>query len=84
MWFGGDGIMAAIMIGMVLGWLNDPARQRRDNSGWLEQARRVTFAERTGGSSENVADDLNFDDEDGRLTAYNAWLSKINSDPERH
>ncbi|MGX7681169.1 cytochrome c oxidase assembly protein [Jatrophihabitans sp. DSM 45814] len=84
MWFGGDGIMAAIMIIMVLGWLNDPARQRRDNSGWIEQARRVTFAERTGmdaAHTSEVADDLTFDDEDARLTAYNAWLTKINSEP---
>jgi putative copper resistance protein D len=78
MWFGGDGIMAAIMIAMVIGWLNDPARQRRDNSGWLEQARRVTFAERTGDDSAGIADDLDFDDEDGRLAAYNSWLAEIN------
>jgi putative copper resistance protein D len=48
MWVGGDAIMAAIMIGLVLSWLGDPDRQRRDSAGWLEQARRAAFAERVG------------------------------------
>jgi putative copper resistance protein D len=82
MWFGGDGIMAAIMIALVIGWLQDPARQRRDNSGWLEQARRVTFAERTGGRSEELGADLDFDSEDARLSAYNHWLSELNTHPD--
>lgn len=82
MWFGGDGIMAGIMIALVLGWLRDPVRQRRDNSGWLEQARRVTFAERTGGQSDEVGDDLDFDNEDDRLTAYNRWLGELNTHPD--
>ncbi len=77
MWFGGDGIMAAIMIALVIGWLRDPDRQRQDNSGWLEQARRATFAERTGHTGTDTATDLNFDEEDERLTAYNAWLSQL-------
>ncbi len=81
MWFGGDGIMAAIMIVMVIGWLKDPARQRQDNSGWMEQARRVTFAERMGIDAANVADDLDFDDEDGRLQAYNDWLARLEKSP---
>ncbi|UQX88074.1 cytochrome c oxidase assembly protein [Jatrophihabitans telluris] len=82
MWFGGDGIMAAIMIGLVLGWLNDPERRKHDSSGWLEQARRVSFDERTGagGSPASAADDLDFDDEDSSLNAYNAYLAKLNGD----
>lgn len=82
MWFGGDGIMAAVMIVIVMGWLRDPARQRLDNSSWIEQARRATFAEHTGAT--DVADDLDFDDEEGRLEAYNRWLSAINAEhPEQ-
>jgi len=77
MWFGGDAIMAAIMIGLVLGWLGDPERRRLDNSGWLERARRATFAERTGASPEQLAADLDFDSEDERLRAYNRWLAAI-------
>jgi cytochrome c oxidase assembly factor CtaG len=84
MWFGGDAIMAAIMIGLVIGWLRDPERRRRDNSSWLEQARRVSFAERTGTSSDGLVDDVDFDDEDSRLTAYNRWLAHINTDPDDH
>jgi cytochrome c oxidase assembly factor CtaG len=82
MWFGGDAIMAAIMIGLVLGWLGDPERRRRDNSGWLEQARRATFAERTGSPGQQLAADLDFDAEDDRLAAYNRWLAALDAHPE--
>jgi hypothetical protein len=77
MWFGGDGIMAAIMILLVLGWLRDPERQRQDNRGWLEQARRATFAERTG--AQGMSADLDFDSEDARLRTYNEWLASLDS-----
>ena len=80
MWFGGDGIMAAIMILLVIGWLRDPARQRMDNSGWLEQARRATFAAHVGSSGSSDSDvsaDLDFDEQDERLRAYNEWLAKL-------
>jgi cytochrome c oxidase assembly factor CtaG len=81
MWFAGDGIMAAVMIALVLGWLRDPDRRRRDNAGWMEQARRVTFAERTGAAGvegNRAVDDLDFDEEDVRLADYNAWLASLN------
>jgi putative copper resistance protein D len=78
MWFGGDAIMAAIMIGLVIGWLRDPARRRQDNSGWLEQARRATFAERVGDSAgRELSGDLDFDEQDDRLSAYNDWLKRL-------
>jgi cytochrome c oxidase assembly factor CtaG len=79
MWFGGDGIMAAIMILLVMGWLRDPERQRQDNRGWLEQARRATFGERTG--MQGLEGDLDFDNESTRLDAYNDWLAAINAEP---
>ncbi|WP_375485442.1 cytochrome c oxidase assembly protein [uncultured Jatrophihabitans sp.] len=73
MWFGGDAIMAAIMIGLVIGWLRRvetaPVEQ-----GWLEQARRSTFTTHTG--SEESADPL--DDDDGARDAYNRWLETLN------
>ena len=79
MWFGGDAIMAAVMIGLVMGWLRDPERQRRDTGGWMEQARRANFAENTGApAADAVIDDLDFDDQDARLVAYNKWLADLN------
>ncbi|MCW2523294.1 MAG: cytochrome c oxidase assembly protein [Frankiales bacterium] len=81
MWFGGDAIMAAVMIGLVMGWLRDPERQRRDTGGWMERARRANFADHAGaGQGDDVVDDLDFDDQDARLVAYNKWLAEINSE----
>ncbi|WP_375498302.1 cytochrome c oxidase assembly protein [uncultured Jatrophihabitans sp.] len=72
MWFGGDAIMAAIMIGLVIGWLRrvDTAPVEQ---GWLEQARRATFSTHTG--SADSAEPL--DDDDGAREAYNRWLQKL-------
>lgn len=78
MWFGGDAIMAAVMIALVLNWLGDPVRQRQDGHGWLEQARRATFVARVG-SDAAADDDLDFDTEDDRLASYNAWLASVHS-----
>ena len=73
MWFGGDAIMAAIMIGLVVGWLrrveSTPVEQ-----GWLEQARRATFSTHTG--TAETAEPL--DDDDSAREAYNQWLEKLN------
>ncbi|HEY2044388.1 MAG TPA: cytochrome c oxidase assembly protein [Jatrophihabitans sp.] len=77
MWFGGDGIMAAIMIALVIGWLGDPERQRTDNKSWAERARRSTFAEHTGESADQLDNELDFDDQDDRLAQYNKWLADL-------
>ena len=71
MWFGGDAIMAAIMIGLVVGWLRHVELAPR--SGWLEQARAANFAAHTGASSEDGA----LDEDDDAREAYNAWLAKL-------
>jgi hypothetical protein len=75
------------MIILVVNWLGDPARQREDGRGWLEQARRATFAERVGtapagGSGRPGVDtgsdaDLDFDAAEDRLASYNAWLASM-------
>ena len=74
MWFGGDAIMAAIMIALVVGWLrrvdSTPVEQ-----GWLEQARRATFSTHTG--TAETAEPL--DDDDDAREAYNRWLQKLDS-----
>ena len=48
MWFGGDGIMAVIMVAIAIGWVYGSDRQA-ESAGWLEQARRASFAAHAGG-----------------------------------
>jgi putative copper resistance protein D len=71
MWFGGDGIMALIMVVLVVGWLRTVDRAPAAK-GWLEQARGATFAEHTGTASADV------DEDDAARSAYNEWLAKLN------
>jgi cytochrome c oxidase assembly factor CtaG len=72
MWFGGDGIMAVLMVVLVVGWLRTVDRAPVAK-GWLEQARGATFAEHTGASGEAVDDET-----DDARAAYNEWLEKLN------
>ena len=78
MWFGGDAIMAVVMLVLVVGWLRRPELRDRDQLGWGEQARRATFTEHTGlAASAASEDDGGFDDDDQARTAYNNWLSQL-------
>jgi cytochrome c oxidase assembly factor CtaG len=81
MWFGGDGIMAVIMVITAVGWIHRPEWARREPDGWLEQARRANFDSHTGAlaSERGAADEPDFDDDELRLEQYNAWLRKLNS-----
>ncbi|MEP7021112.1 MAG: cytochrome c oxidase assembly protein [Pseudonocardiales bacterium] len=74
MWFGGDAIMAAIMIVLVISWLRrvEPS----DEKGWLEQARRATFSAHTGAATPE-ADAAHFDDDDAARASYNEWLKQL-------
>ncbi|HEX2903150.1 MAG TPA: cytochrome c oxidase assembly protein [Jatrophihabitans sp.] len=81
MWFGGDGIMAVIMVSIAIGWIYRQ-NARVEPGGWLEQARRANFAAHTGhlepadGFDPTAAD---FDDDERRLSEYNDWLRKLNA-----
>ncbi len=77
MWFGGDAIMALIMIGLVVQWLRHVDKAPAEK-GWLEQARGATFEAHTGGTA--PADRID-DDDDAARAAYNEWLAKLS---ERH
>lgn len=82
MWFGGDGIMAVVMIALVVAWLRTSGRAARDSTGWLERARVQTLSERTGAA--RPEDTRDFDDADEGHAAYNAWLASIaRDDPAR-
>lgn len=79
MWVGGDGIMAAVMVVLVLHWLR-AAGHTAEQPGWLEQARRSAFAENTGGAdgSDDESAGGRFDDDDTARASYNAWLASLN------
>jgi putative copper resistance protein D len=87
MWFGGDGIMAVIMVVIAVSWVHRPDSQRREAPGWLEQARQASFAQHAGADqateagAQPAADD--FDDDDQRLRQYNEWLRKLDADSPR-
>ena len=72
MWFGGDAIMAVIMIALVVAWLRRDETSAEDEKGWLEQARRAHFTEQTGAETGSSLDG----DEDAR-DAYNKWLARL-------
>jgi putative copper resistance protein D len=76
MWFGGDAIMAVVMIVLVVSWLHRPDARRADDEGWAERARRATFEAHTGteATSATVTD---FDDTDAARLAYNEWLANL-------
>jgi putative copper resistance protein D len=71
MWFGGDAIMALVMVVLVVNWLRVVERQPVSR-GWLEQARSAAFAENTGASGTDV------DSDDAAREAYNEWLERLN------
>jgi cytochrome c oxidase assembly factor CtaG len=85
MWFGGDGIMAVIMVVIAVGWVHRPDSQQREAPGWLEQARLASFAEHAGADQVPEADSGtdDFDDDDQRLRQYNDWLRKLDADSHR-
>jgi putative copper resistance protein D len=74
MWFGGDAIMAVVMVALVIGWLRRVDTDRADEKGWLEQARRATFSSHTGDESTEAG---TFDDDDAARASYNAWLADL-------
>ncbi len=73
MWFGGDGIMAVVMIALVIGWQHTSGRSLRDRTSWLERARAATLSDRDGGTG----GDGDIDDDQARLDAYNVWLARV-------
>jgi len=77
MWFGGDAIMASIMIVLVVRWLRT-ADTAPAEKGWLEQARGATFAAHTGDAMPAETID---DESDSARAAYNDWLAKLS---QRH
>jgi putative copper resistance protein D len=91
MWVGGDGIMFALMMVVFLAWSRD-GQISVGGHGWLESARRASFAGLTGSGAERettgtapagpqrAAATI---DDDEHLAAYNAYLARINAAQSR-
>ena len=78
MWFGGDGIMAVVMIVLVVAWL----RQADDvpaTPGWLERARQDAFAHNIGTHAGEAPAELDRDEQ--ARASYNAWLAGLDRKP---
>ena len=78
MWFGGDGIMAVVMIVLVVAWLRQ-ADDAPAAAGWLERARRDAFAHNVGAQAEATPAELDRDEQ--ARDSYNAWLAGLDRKP---
>ena len=82
MWAGGDGLMMLMGIGIVIAMLVDPARDAMLGSR-LENVRRRTLAgnvARADASAPGFADDVDVDEDDAVLDAYNRMLGRLGGD----
>lgn len=91
MWIAGDAIMFGLMMMVFLSWSRE-GQISRSTGGWLEAARRASFAGLTGSGRERAPagsvpagqrrDERTIDD-DEHLAAYNAFLARINAAEHR-
>jgi cytochrome c oxidase assembly factor CtaG len=92
MWIGGDAIMFAVMMLVFLAWSRDD--KESSGGGWLEAARRASFAGLTGpdraagaGTTATApgqdGQDSGTIDDDEHLAAYNDFLARINAAESR-
>jgi putative membrane protein len=84
MWAAGDGLMMVIGVVIVIQMISDPQRGRVLGR-WLEGARRQTLAHHLtqgGGEGIGTASEVDVDDDDAVLDAYNAMLARMR-DSER-
>jgi cytochrome c oxidase assembly factor CtaG len=78
MWIGGDAIMFAMMMVLVLQWVRSNVAEEDGFGRFLESARRNSLAE--GAARVGLADTAGEDtDSDAALEAYNRMLSRLHS-----
>jgi putative copper resistance protein D len=88
MWVGGAGIMFALLMTVFFAWSRE---SRADGGlGWLEAARRTNYATLVGAAREAggtqpapTASNSDTVDDDEHLAVYNAFLARINKQPEQ-
>ncbi|MGH3159163.1 MAG: cytochrome c oxidase assembly protein [Streptosporangiaceae bacterium] len=86
MWIGGDGLMFAVMMLVFMTWARNG---QLSSGGWLESARRASFAGLTGtapagqavdaGPGPGRREDGATIDDDEHLAAYNEYLARSNA-----
>lgn len=80
MWAGGDGLMMLIAVATIAAIMRTGARGSV-LGGWLDNARRATLARELGDQHESdqaaLAADVDVDEDDAVLKAYNQMLSKL-------
>jgi cytochrome c oxidase assembly factor CtaG len=82
MWIGGDAIMIALMMIVVLMWSRDD-RVGALHGGWLERVRSASFEDRfratagPGAATERVGASRGSMDDDDHLDAYNEYLARL-------
>jgi hypothetical protein len=83
MWVGGDSLMMVLAVGVMLGVLASPKTQGSPVGSWLEGVRRSTMLTHVGadqGGGQGLDNDVDVDgeDDDAMLDAYNAMLRRMN------
>jgi cytochrome c oxidase assembly factor CtaG len=82
MWVAGDALMFALMMVVFAMWSTDSRISARSH-GWLESARRSTVALAPGSAESHR--DIDIDDDDEHLAAYNTFLNQLNrAGPGQH
>jgi cytochrome c oxidase assembly factor CtaG len=93
MWVGGDALMFALMMLVLLMWSTDE-RAALSGHGWFERARRENLATlvashrvaasdgATSGSGNDARAPRGGIDDDEHLAAYNAYLARLNRHPD--
>jgi cytochrome c oxidase assembly factor CtaG len=71
MWVAGDALMFVMMMVVFLMWSTDSGAESRSR-GWLEAARRATVAPGV------ASPEIDIDEDDTQLAAYNEYLSRLN------
>ena len=81
MWIGGDAIMLALIMLVMLMWSRDD-RGASASSGWLEAVRKSRFDEVVAAGRQAGAEARHGGiDDDEHLAAYNAYLARLNDGP---
>jgi putative copper resistance protein D len=88
MWFFGDAVMVVLIVLLFRAWVRRPEYARRQSHSWLERARLGTFERFAGAGTVPVTAATpgtravrygrsDYDDDEERLAAYNAWLARL-------
>jgi putative copper resistance protein D len=83
MWVVGDGLMMLFGVGVIIAIISH-SRSNQMVGRWLEGVRRSTLTEhvRAAGASAALSHDVNVDDDDAVLAAYNQMFARLNGESD--